>query len=114
MCAVAKLLTTCYLKAKSVHKLTELGPYMDVSTQPARKVSEDSVQQHSGIVAVNICFMHVSQISPLGVMSRMEDGQLLIRQGRVSRVGSFCSSDTSFDSVSSDLEVGLIKNGKGV
>lgn len=52
--------TLCYLKAKSVHKLTELSPYMDVSVQPARKVSERSVPQSSGTAAVSICFMHVS------------------------------------------------------
>lgn len=97
--------------------MTELGPYMDVSVQPARKVSELSVQQHKGIGAINICLMHMSQISPPGVMSGMEEeSQFLNRQVRVSRVGSFCSScssDKSFDSsVSSDLEVGL-KKGKG-
>lgn len=52
--------------------------------------------------------MHMSQISPPGVMAGVEEeAQFLNRQVRVSRVGSFCSSDTSFDSsVSSDLEVG--------
>lgn len=109
MCAVANLITQtpCYLKAESVHKLTELGPYMDVSVQPARKVSELSVQQQNEIIAVIICFMRMSQISPPGVMTRTEEGQFLNRQVRVSRIGSYCSSDTSFDSsVSSDLEVG--------
>ena len=40
MCAVAKLpnYLNMFLKTKSVQKLTELGPYMDVSVQPARKV----------------------------------------------------------------------------
>lgn len=81
---------------------------MDVSVQPARKVSGLSIQQHNGIVTVNNCFMHMSQISPPGVMAGVEEeAQFLNRQVRASRVGSFCSSDTSFDSsVSSDLEVG--------
>lgn len=113
MCAVAKLpnYLNMFLKTKSVQKLTELGPYMDVSVQPARKVRELSVQQHKGIVAVNICLLHMSQISPPGVTSTMEEeSQFLDRQVRVSRAGSFCSSDTSFDSsVSSDLEVGSRK-----
>lgn len=80
---------------------------MDVSVQPVRKVSELTAQRHGGVVAVNICFVHMSQLSPPGVMSRKEEeGQVLSRQVKVSRVGSFCSSDTSFDSsASSDLEV---------
>lgn len=32
-------------KAKNVQKMTEMGRYMDVSVQPARKVSEESVRQ---------------------------------------------------------------------
>lgn len=82
---------------------------MDVSIQPAREVSKASVKQHNGIVAVSFYFMRVCQFRLQGVTSGMEEeeGQFLNRKVRVSRVGSFCSSDMSLDSsVSSDLEVG--------
>ncbi|CAG08103.1 unnamed protein product [Tetraodon nigroviridis] len=71
---------------KIVHKLTELSPYMDVSVQPARKISP-----------------------PGGTSRKEEEDQFLGREVRVSAVGSYCSSDTSFDSsVSSDLENGAL------
>lgn len=54
-CLIAQ--TPWYLKAKSVQKLSELNPYMDVSIRSEREVSEASVKQHNGIVAVNFCFM---------------------------------------------------------
>ncbi|XP_056895256.1 transmembrane protein 44 isoform X1 [Takifugu flavidus] len=70
-------------KAKSVQKLSELNPYMDVSIRPAREFNLQEVT--SGM--------------------KEEEGQILNRKVRVNRVGSFCSSDTSLDSsVSSDLE----------
>lgn len=60
ICAVAELLkysNSVLFKAKSVQKLSELNPYMDVSIRPAREVSEASAKQQNGIVAVNFCFM---------------------------------------------------------
>nr|XP_046248589.1 transmembrane protein 44 isoform X1 [Scatophagus argus] len=75
-------------KIKNVQKMTEMGRYMDVSVQPARKPQ--------------ICLQEV--------MSEQEEAEvenhLLNREVRVIRVNSFCSSDTSYDSslVSSDLE----------
>lgn len=92
--------------------MTELDPYMDVSIPPAREVSEASVKQHNGIVAVSFYFMcvYVCQFTLQGLTSGMEEekgGQFLNRKVQVSRVGSLCSSDISLDSsVSSDLEVG--------
>lgn len=56
----------------------------------------------------SVCSVHLSQLSPPGVMSgEQEEGQVLNRQVKGSRVGSLYSSDTSYDSsASSDLEVG--------
>lgn len=107
--------TPSCLKASSVQKLTELGPYMDVSVQPAGKVSQLTGQQCNGAAVVNVCSVHLSQLNPPGVMSgNQEEGQVLNRQVKGSRVGSLYSSDTSYDSsASSDLEVGL-KNGREV
>ncbi|XP_053178955.1 transmembrane protein 44 [Scomber japonicus] len=64
--------------------VTEMGRYMDVSIQPARK----------------ICLNEVT------VSKEEVNGQPLNRTVRLIRVDSFCSSDTSYDSslVSSDLE----------
>ncbi|XP_070816203.1 transmembrane protein 44 [Chaetodon trifascialis] len=70
-------------KTKNAQKMTEVGRYMDVSVQPARKT----------------CLQEV--------MFREEvEDQLLNGKVRVIRVDSFCSSDTSYDSslMSSDLE----------
>lgn len=94
-------------KASSVQKLTELGPYMDVSVQPVGNVSQLTGQQHNG-AAVNVCSVHLSQLGPPGVIpGKQEEVQVLTRQVKGSRVGSLCSSDTSYDSsASSDLEVG--------
>ncbi|XP_038571627.1 transmembrane protein 44 isoform X1 [Micropterus salmoides] len=66
-------------ETKNVQKMTEMGRYMDVSVQPARK----------------ICLKELT-------MSKEEEQPL----NRRVRVDSFCSSDTSYDSspVSSDLE----------
>lgn len=90
--------------------MTELGPYMDVSAQPGGKVSQPTGQQHNGAAVVSVCSVHLSQLSPPGVMAgkqQQEEGQALNRQVRGSRVGSLYSSDTSYDSsASSDLEVG--------
>ncbi|KAM6938625.1 transmembrane protein 44 [Lycodopsis pacificus] len=64
-------------KTKNIQKMTEMGGYMDVTVQPARKV-----------------------------MSKELEDRSLNQTVRVIRVDSFCSSDTSCDSspVSSDLE----------
>ncbi|XP_051233631.1 transmembrane protein 44 isoform X2 [Dicentrarchus labrax] len=70
-------------KTKKGQKMTEMGRYMDVSVQPARK----------------ICLKEV--LSKEEVKDRR-----LNRNVQVTRVDRFCSSDTSHDSslVSSDLE----------
>ncbi|XP_070765017.1 transmembrane protein 44 [Enoplosus armatus] len=75
--------STSSSKTKNVQKMTEMGRYMDVSVQPARK----------------ICLKEV-------MLSKEEEDQPLNGTVRVIRVDSFCSSDTSYDSslVSSDLE----------
>ncbi|XP_023119048.2 transmembrane protein 44 [Amphiprion ocellaris] len=67
-------------KMKKVQKMSEMGHYMDVHVQPTRTDMTLSKQQVEG-----------------GPLNRMV---------RVIRAGSFCSTDTSYDSsvVSSDLE----------
>lgn len=57
------------MKASSVQKLTELGPYMDVSVQPVGKVSQLTEQQHNG-AAVSQCLFcaFVSAQPPRGVV----------------------------------------------
>uniref|UniRef100_UPI0037E7DB43 transmembrane protein 44 n=1 Tax=Semicossyphus pulcher TaxID=241346 RepID=UPI0037E7DB43 len=69
-------------KTKKVQKMTEMGRYMDVSVQPARKT----------------CLKEV-----MSSKEEMEDRPFTVR---VIRVNSLCSSDTSYDSSleSSDLE----------
>ncbi|XP_070688192.1 transmembrane protein 44 [Pempheris klunzingeri] len=70
-------------KTKNVQKMTEMGRYLDVRVQPARK----------------ICLKEV--------MSKEEVENCPLNSSvRVIRVNSFCSSDTSYGSspVSSDLE----------
>lgn len=109
-CRIAQSLRchVVFFKASSVQKLTELGPYIDIAVQPGGKVSQLTGQQHHGAAVVNVCSVHLSQLSPPGVMSgKQEEGQVLNRQVKGSRVGSLFSSDTSYDSsASSDLEVG--------
>ncbi|KAM4629831.1 transmembrane protein 44 [Polymixia lowei] len=70
---------------KNAKKKTEMGHYMDVNVQPARKV----------------CLKEVP-VSRDGAL----ESQPLAGKVRVVRVGGLCSSDTSYDSssVSSDLE----------
>lgn len=69
-------------KTKNVQKMTEMGHYMDVRVQPAMSLKDVTLSKEGG-----------------------EDGPLN-RMVRVIRAGSFCSTDTSYDSsvVSSDLE----------
>ncbi|XP_041791921.1 transmembrane protein 44 isoform X2 [Chelmon rostratus] len=70
-------------KTKNAQKMTEVGRYMDVSVQPVRKTCHQEV-----------------------MFGEEVEAQLLNGKVRVIRVGSFCSSDTSYDSslMSSDLE----------
>ncbi|XP_073333192.1 transmembrane protein 44 [Pagrus major] len=70
-------------KTKNIQKTTEMGRYIDVNIQPARKM----------------CLKEVISEEEVG-------DQLLTGKVRVIRVDSFYSSDTSYDSsvVSSDLE----------
>ncbi|XP_041862466.1 transmembrane protein 44 isoform X2 [Melanotaenia boesemani] len=72
-------------KTKNVQKMTEMGHYMDVSVQPARK--QKSLKEVT--------------LSADGAEDRP-----LQKMVRVIRVDSLCSSDTSYDSspISSDLE----------
>ncbi|XP_004068012.1 transmembrane protein 44 isoform X1 [Oryzias latipes] len=71
-------------KVKNIQKMTDMGQYMDVSIQPAKQISFKEVMMGK---------------------ERVEDGALCSRV-RLVRVGSLCSSDTSYDSSpdSSDLE----------
>ncbi|XP_008285778.1 transmembrane protein 44 [Stegastes partitus] len=73
-----------YSKTKDVQKMTEMGHYMDVHVQPTRTMSLKDVT-----------------LSKDGVEDEPFD-----RMVRVIRAGSFCSTDTSYDSsaISSDLE----------
>ncbi|XP_022050407.1 transmembrane protein 44 [Acanthochromis polyacanthus] len=71
-------------RTKNVQKMAEMGHYMDVHVQPPRAMSLKDVTLSK---------------------QQVEDGPLN-RMVRVIRAGSFCSTDTSYDSsvVSSDLE----------
>lgn len=112
--------------------MTEMGRYMDISVQPARKVSEESVvaqtfnnsralfklnlhifstsisgHSYSGYVCMFFFFFQICLKEVMLSKEEVED-RPLSGTVRVIRVDSFYSSDTSCDSspVSSDLEVG--------
>lgn len=96
-------------KAQNVQKMAEMGHYMDVSVQPARKVSEESTGHNRSYKFMKRNLHHgFPQICLTEVMPGEEmEEQLLSGKARVIRHDRFCSSDTSFDSsLSSDLEVG--------
>uniref|UniRef100_A0A3Q4I807 Transmembrane protein 44 n=1 Tax=Neolamprologus brichardi TaxID=32507 RepID=A0A3Q4I807_NEOBR len=87
-CVTLDLLVSLHSKCdhiKELQKMREVGQYMDVNSQPARKVSKESVT------------------SPWGDVG----SEPLSRRAGAIGADGFCSADTSCDSspVSSDLEV---------
>uniref|UniRef100_A0A669CPW8 Transmembrane protein 44 n=1 Tax=Oreochromis niloticus TaxID=8128 RepID=A0A669CPW8_ORENI len=102
-------------KIKNLQKMREVGQYMDVSSQPARKVSKESVvtlrslfDRNSSLHAVILQILDVLSFLKMPLEKETSDvgSEPLSRRVGWIRADGFCSTDTSCDSspVSSDLE----------